>query len=221
MLDEFVPLADVRNMHRASSKSGFRSCVLAVLLLGASLCFAQSSYFPASVLGENAKVDTLKIEWYSKFLTAMREPSLWEASKTQKTQTYRFLWLRSFDHPVSIRLDVKADGTALLTTKVSRGQGGYEPGRLITNRTQRLDRERTSWVLGRIEELKFWTLPTNPPPDPDVVGVDGAQWIFEGVKDGTYHVVDRWSPEKGEVRSLGIMMLLDLARLKLLYQEVY
>jgi len=27
------------------------------------------------------------------------------------------------------------------------------------------------------------------PPDPNVVGVDGAQWIFEGAKDGTYHVV--------------------------------
>ena len=42
-----------------------------------------------------------------------------------------------------------------------------------------------------------------------------------GVKDGTYHVVDRWSPDKCEVHSLGIMMLIDLAKLKLLYQEVY
>ena len=31
-----------------------------------------------------------------------------------------------------------------------------------------------------------------------MVGVDGAQWIFEGVKDSTYHVVDRWSPDNGE-----------------------
>ena len=85
MLDKSVPLVGVRNIHRALSKTGFRCCLLAVLFVGASLCFAQSSYFPATVLGENAKVDSLKIEWYSKFLTAMHEPSLWEASQTQKT----------------------------------------------------------------------------------------------------------------------------------------
>jgi hypothetical protein len=148
----------------------------------------------------------------------MREPSLWEKSKTPTIQTYRFLWLRSFHHPITVRLDVNSDGTGLVTTKVSNGHGGYEPGLLMKNFTERLDRERTTWVLDRVAELKFWTL---PPHDPDVVGVDGAQWIFEGVKDGTYHVVDRWSPDKGEVHSLGIMMLIDLAKLKLLYQEVY
>ena len=32
-------------------------------------------------------------------------------------------------------------------------------------------------MLNRIEELKFWTLPTEPPPpDPNVFSVDGAQW---------------------------------------------
>jgi hypothetical protein len=81
--------------------------------------------------------------------------------------------------------------------------------------------ERTSWVLDRIDELKFWSLPTTFPADPNVVGVDGAEWIFEGVKNSKYHVVDRWSLEKGEVHALGIMMLIDLAKLKLLYQDVY
>lgn len=221
MLNKPVLLTSVRNMHQALSKTGFRCCLFAALFVGASPCFGQSNYFPPAVLGEDAKVGSHKITWYSKFVSAMHEPSLWEASKTQKTQTYRFLWLRSFHHPVSIRLEVNADGTALLTTKITSGQGGYEPGRLIMNRTQKFDRERTSWVLDRIEELKFWTLSTNPPCDPDVIGVDGAQWIFEGVKGGTYHIVDRWSPDKGEVHSLGIMMLIDLAKLKLLYQEVY
>jgi len=28
-----------------------------------------------------------------------------------------------------------------------------------------------------------------------VLGVDGARWVLEGVKNGEYHVVDRWSPE--------------------------
>jgi hypothetical protein len=203
------------------TKDRLRYSVYVVLLVWASLCSGQTNYFPTGVFGENAKVNTFKVEWYSKFLIAMREPSLWEASKTQTPQSYRLLWLRSFHNPVCARLDVKQDGTAVITTRIASGQGGYEPGRLTTNRTERIGRERTSWVLDRIAELNFWTLPTNPPPNPDVVGVDGAQWIFEGVKDGTYHMVDRWSPDKGEVHSLGIMMLLDLANLKLLYQEIY
>ena len=132
------------------------------------------------------------------------------------------MWLRSFHHPVSIRLDISTNGTAVLTVKISNGAGGYEPGRLINNRTQRLGHDLTQRVLNRIEELKFWTLPTEPPPpDPNVFSVDGAQWIFEGVKSGAYHAVDRWSPDKGEVHSLGLLMLLDVAKLKLSDREVY
>jgi hypothetical protein len=75
--------------------------------------------------------------------------------------------------------------------------------------------------LDRVEELKFWSLSTNPPKNPNVFGVDGAQWILEGVRDEQYHVVDRWSPPSGEVRTLGLAMLIDLARLKLPSQDVY
>ena len=34
-------------------------------------------------------------------------------------------------------------------------------------------------------------------------GVDGAQWLVEGIKDGRYHLVDRWSPTDGPVRQSG------------------
>ena len=120
-----------------------------------------------------------------------------------------------------MRLDTQSDGTALLTTKISSGHGGYEPGKLIENRARKLNREQTRWFLDRVEELKFWSLPTTPPKDARTVGLDGAQWILEGVKDTQYHVVDRWSPDNGAVRTLGLAMLIDLAHLKLLYQEVY
>ena len=190
-----------------------------MLLLWASLCFGQGDYFPAGAFEK--KDNESKVQWYSKFLKAMGEPSLWEESRTQRTQTYRFLWLRSFHHPVAVRLDVSSKGIALLTTKILGGQGGYEPGRLITNRTQKLGRQETQWVVDRIDELNFWTLSTEPPPEPNIVGVDGAQWVFEGVKNGAYHIVDRWSPDKGEARSLGLLMLLDVAKLKLYYQDVY
>lgn len=202
-------------------KGGVLKCICAGFLLWNSLCVGQSTYFPPVALEPDPRGDNFKADWYSKFLAAMQEPSLLAGSQKPKNQSYRFLWLRSFHHPISIRLDVTENGTGLLTTKITSGHGGYEPGRLITNRTRKLAPEQTRWVLERIEELKFWSLPTNPPADPNVVGVDGAEWIFEGVKNGQYHVVDRWSPEKGEVHALGIMMLIDVAKLKLLYQDVY
>jgi hypothetical protein len=185
------------------------------------LCIGQLSYFPAGILDEDAKADKFKCEWYSNALASLKEPSFWQSSKAQKVQSYRFLWLRSFHHPISVRLDARPDGTALLTTKITSGKGGYEPGHLIEKRTQKLTKEQTESFLEEIQEFKFWTLPTSPPKDPNVVELDGAQWVLEGIKDGHYHVIDRWSPDKGEVHALGIIMLIDLAKLKLLYQDVY
>ena len=193
-----------------------------LLLFFATCCFGQAiAYFPDHVLGDDARVEKFKVDWYSKGLTALHEPSLWEESKNHKTPIYRFLWLRSFHHPVSVRLDVQSDSTGLVTTKVTSGQGGYSPGKIIENQIRKLTREQTRWFLDLVDEVKFWDLPTNPPKESDVIGVDGAQWIVEGVRDAQYHIVDRWSPDKGEVHTLGITMLIDLAKLKLLYQEVY
>ena len=34
------------------------------------------------------------------------------------------------------------------------------------------------------------------------VGLDGSQWILEGVRGGEYHVVDRWSPKDNSYSQL-------------------
>ncbi len=104
---------------------------------------------------------------------------------------------------------------------MTNGQGGYEPGRLTKNKSQKLPQQRVQWFLERIKELEFWTLPPTEKIDAEIVRLDGAEWIIEGVRDGTYRIVDRWSPEKGPIRVLGLIMLFDLAKLRLLFQEVY
>ena len=208
----------------------FLSVAIKAFLLFGSANASQTAYFPPGTLDGTEQASQFKEEWYSGQLRALKEPSLWELSKTQTTQTYRFLWLRSFHHPISVRLDIRQDGTGLLTTKVTSGQGGYKPGALVMNKTRALTKEQTSWALDRINEIGFWGLPTYEKPKEGVgangektlqIDVDGAQWILEGVKDGKYQVTDRWSPENGPMHTLGIMMLIDLAQLKLLYQEVY
>ena len=45
------------------------------------------------------------------------------------------------------------------------------------------------------------------PTEDSRLGNDGAQWILEGMKDGRYHVVDRWSPDGGDYRAACLHLL--------------
>jgi hypothetical protein len=94
---------------------------IAALLLFYPTIAAQVDYFPRGILDENPHSSLLDEQWYSKHLKALQEPSLWNLSGTQKSETYRFLWLRTFHHPISVRLDVNPNGTSTLTTKNHNG----------------------------------------------------------------------------------------------------
>lgn len=203
---------------------------LAAILLVSPATEAPVDYFPPGILDEISRSSKFREHWYSENLTALKEPSLWELSKTQKSQTYRFLWLRSFNRPISVRLDINADGSSIVTAKAANGHGGSNPGKLVMKKTRVLTKQDTDYVLDRFKELGFWDLPTHEKPQVSIgadgeeyaqINLEGAQWILEGVKDGNYHIVDRWSPENGATRTLGILLLINIANLKLLYEEVY
>jgi hypothetical protein len=89
---------------------------------------------------------------------------------------------------------------------------------LVQNDTSALTKEQTDWFLGKIQENKFWEL---APLDKSRLGADGAQWIIEGVKNGNYRIVDRWSPDDGPVRVTGLLMLKELAKVKIPGKETY
>ena len=173
-------------------------------------------YFPTRGL-VNEGLEPFKSVPYSDRLIALQEPSLWERSKTQKEESYRFLWLRAFHEPIAIRVDINADGTARLTVKVANGTGGY-PGELIQNRTVTISVEETNRFLNQVQSHNFWSLPS---VEQTPGGADGADWIIEGVKGQAYHVVDRWSPKDGDVRAMGLFMVNQLAKIKLPAREVY
>lgn len=190
--------------------------VFMTFLLGTATA-AQIKYFPNGSLSDARKSDQFRAKWYSEQLNALEEPSLWESSKTQKTQSYRFLWLRTFHHPIAIRIDVNTDGTSRLTTKMTSGTGGYAPGKLVENHTVTMSKELTDWFLGKIEAHNFWNLPSAEVSG----GNDGARWIIEGIRNGSYRIVDRWTPRAGDIRAIGLVMVNDLAKLDLPAKEVY
>ena len=170
--------------------------------------FSESFYFPGGLYSD------FQTKWYSKHLFAMKEPSLWKASKESDLESYRFLWLRSFHQPVVVRLTIGKEGTGLLVAKITNGAGGYRPGVMIKNQEISISREEVSKFLKELNEMKFWNLSFKD----EKIGMDGARWVIEGIKDKKYHVVDRWSPKSGDVRDAALM-LVHIAKLDV--QPVY
>ena len=176
-------------------------------------------YFPLGVLGCGERTDQFLISWYSNHLKALGEPSLFALSRSDpRAKVYRFLWLRTFNHPVSVRLVIDHDLTGVLIVKIANGAGGYAPGALIRNERIPIGKHGPTLLLTRLSETNFWALPRRTSPG----GFDGAQWIVEGVTDGRYQLVDRWTPGEGDpIHTLGMTFLADLAGLRIDPKEIY
>ncbi len=195
--------------------------VMFALLLVPGVLPAQQ-YFPTGILDKNAQGDQFRANWYSKHLKALREPSLWELSRQDpKAEVYRFLWLRSFHHPIAVRLVVRQNGSGWINSRETFGKGGFQPGGIDRYGVSWLRKGLTQSFLAAIESGNFWDLPTLADPSENAAKLDGAQWIIEGVRNGNYHVVDRWSPEAGNpVRAIGLLAL-KLGRFKIRSTEIY
>jgi hypothetical protein len=151
------------------------------------------------------------ISWYSKHLSAMEESVL---SDSLPAQIYRFTYLRTFDNPIVIGFENSND-TITIYWKVSDGAGGYEPGKIIENKTIKLTIAEWEKFENKIKSTNFWELPTT---EKELLGNDGSRWILEGKKLGKYHVVDRWCG--GKIKSL-CKELIELTDLKIEEKDMY
>ena len=215
---------------------------LAILLL----CFmpmvlsaqlGQTAYFPSGSF-DDSNTDVFMADWYSHELRVLDEPPLSRESSAASpgssssgvVESYRFLWLRTFDPPIAVRMDVKADGTGTVTTKVADGQAGFPETskRVVEKRSRVLTREQTGAFLAQINRVNFWGIVTNiDPGDAMDVQTDGSEWVLEGVKGDKYHVVARWSPDVNRMHGckaifdLGMTLAVDLAQLKIPKDKMY
>lgn len=180
----------------------------------------QTFFPPGAFAPDNVNEDSIRSKWYSEHLTALKEPSLFESKQDGAAQSYRFLWLRTFNHPVAVRVLIHADGSGTLVTKMADGMGGYEPGNLIVDKTEPLPADRVKKFSEELQHLGYWTLPGLPGRE-TIVGADGSRWVIEGIRHGTYHLVDRWSPQDGPVRELGLYFLRDLSGVSLKDEKIY
>ncbi len=131
-------------------------------------------------------------------LFALKEPILKDYNGSK--EIYRFTWLRTFHHPISIRLEKQA-GIVKLFSKVCDGSGGHNPGKIIVDTTINLTQKQVDTTNIQLNNAGFWTLQTELTEDS---GMDGSEWIIEVYKNKQYRMVVRWTPEKGTTfRTIG------------------
>lgn len=139
-------------------------------------------------------------------LQKMREPSLWEKARMKRRlDAYRILWLPGFDavdRPVAVRVE-KADRRVMLTVVQLGRDGEEDAGKVVLSKQVHLDRSRWNRLAARIWGAGFWDMPARI----DYMGYDGEEFVVEGVRDGEYHAVYRWTPKPGAYRELCREML--------------
>jgi hypothetical protein len=193
----------------------------------------QAGYFPSGSF-DDSNADVFMADWYSHELQVLNEQPLAQQSSGQPSggavEAYRFLWLRTFDAPIAIRLEVKADGTGMVTAKIANGQGGYPETstKVVEKRSRALTREQTAAFLALINRTNFWGIVTNiDSADTMDVQTEGSEWVLEGAKGGKYHVVARWSPDVNRMHGckaifdIGMSLAVDLAQLQIPKDKMY
>lgn len=168
------------------------------------------TYFPKGRLDPESSVkDSFKSKRYAKFLTVMQEPSLWELSKSPENEAYRFLLLRFSDDPVCIRVDINESGAAVVIIRTTSGRGGSKPGDLKKDETKNITADAVQLLLTQISNSKFWDMLASDfvTYDSTISRVESSKWIFEGIKDGKYQLIEVGSPtlkaEDEPILSLG------------------
>ncbi len=159
-------------------------------------------------------VDSLRVLHLSRHLWALKEPLLF--NKPTQKEIFRFTWLRTFDHPVSIRIE-KTESEIWIHTKVGSGLGGYEPRKIKKEKKKRISITEWESFIELLDKHDFWNISSRA----SIPSTDGSNWIIEGSTPSQYFVVSGNSYEEGNpVNEIG-MHLLRLSKLRIKSASIY
>jgi hypothetical protein len=196
-----------------SAGRGFLIVVLSAMLAAPAWAYslrpvcptveAADYFFPAGVLvPSRPDSDRFARAWYSKHLRVMGEPSL-SCGPPLANETYRFVWLRTFNRPIAVRLSSEGASFRLVAVELT-GAGGYDPGSISTRAEKMITESDWRALAAALARIGFWSMPSREAKP----GIDGSRWIVEGVRPNSgYHIVDRWSPKEGSYRDAGLLFL--------------
>jgi hypothetical protein len=174
-----------------------------VILVGCNSRTERTGFFPDRTFHDDPKRNAAISEWTVAYLNILQEPSLFALSNDSKVQCYRLLLLPSFEGPTAMRLTIKSDDTGTLDVKIMNEPGENEQARLSESKTMQASQQQVTNFLQLLDKANFWCLPVRN----ERKGLDGSTWIIEGVKDGEYQVVNRWSPEEGAYLEAALFLL--------------
>ena len=128
------------------------------------------------------------------YLSHMDERPLEDYRNGNSDEVYRFVWLRSFHDPITVRIVVSTNESAVITLKQLKRvvEDHRWVGRGLCRTEQYpLTQAQFENFMSFLRGSRFWDLPSG---NPRGSGLDGASWILEGMRGDQYHLTDRWSP---------------------------
>jgi hypothetical protein len=164
-----------------------------------------SIYFPPGV-GESFG------SLFSFYLSSFGEPSLLAAAQDPNALCYRLNWMSAqHGYVLAIRVSMNPDGSGGITSVEK------PPSAAPLQRTQLyVSSADGKKFLQMVETARFWSMPTVEQEDPDphhrVYKMDASPWIFEGVRNGSYHAVSRQGLELGPFKEMVRFLANDLAK---------
>jgi hypothetical protein len=166
------------------------------------------SYFPKDTRDRFA-------DFYSTYLASIGEPSLLAASQDPTTVAYRLVCMYCQRPDILvIRLSLKPEWNAAITTTTAasdiHGKVTVKDRKERTTSARELD-----GFFTLVEKAAFWSMPSSQQDNSGLPKYDAAlsQWVFEGARNGTYHVVFREGPEPSPFTDMVCFLARDLAKL--------
>jgi hypothetical protein len=203
--------------------------LVAVALIGIVvsiyIVISSTPFFPKSLQAESGNcpansyaaaergpvMDEFTANWYSGELLAFGERPIFQ-DKARSQRAVRFTLLRSNHAHVMIRTVETEDGHVRLIGKWMPGRDGCDE----TKPGCSVDRILTATEQARLSAAQSPQLRKASYGCPS--GVDGSVWILESSGRGDYQFWSEWSPLRGDLRELGLVML-DLTGWRL--QDIY
>lgn len=129
--------------------------------------------------------------YYTKYLAAMKEPSLFERGKDRPAFEMRFLWLRSFHDPIAIRVWQTGEDFSMRAVRITQNKD-YSLGAITVDTTRQLTRDQSRVLSDLIKATPLTGQMTPTEELSGSAGLDGAQWILETCEDQAYRRLDFW-----------------------------
>ena len=128
-----------------------------------------------------------------------KEIRLSDVATDAQAEVYRLMIFPTWGNAISIRVQ-KHRGIYALSARRLDGEAGFEVGHLVEQK----DFDLTPTDAAAFDDLILKVNLFGMPSSDRVRGMDGDEWVIEGVSQGRYHFVDRWCATSDNPKKRGL-----------------